>query len=71
MDDRFNTIAGWVLFAGIIALGASTLSYKYFKGERPETLGYVIGICLNKPTYKSVTEKAVPLSIDSANFSLK
>lgn len=42
MDDRFNTIAGWVLFAGIIALGASTLSYKYFKGERPETLGYVI-----------------------------
>jgi cytochrome c len=42
MDDRFNTIAGWVLFAGIIALGASTLSYKYFKGERPEQLGYVI-----------------------------
>lgn len=42
MDDRFNTIAGWVLFAGIIALGASTLSYKYFKGERPEALGYVI-----------------------------
>ena len=23
MDDRFNTIAGWVLFAGIIALGSS------------------------------------------------
>ena len=21
MDDRFNTIAGWVLFAGIVALG--------------------------------------------------
>ena len=23
MDDRFNTIAGWVLFAGIIALGVA------------------------------------------------
>ncbi|MBO6945144.1 cytochrome c family protein [Altererythrobacter sp.] len=42
MDDRFNTIAGWVLFAGIVGLGASIASYKYFKGERPETLGYVI-----------------------------
>lgn len=45
MDDRFNTIAGWVLFAGIIALGASVGSYKYFgadKPERPEALGFVI-----------------------------
>ena len=45
MDDKFNTAAGWVLFAGIIALGFSILSGKYFhadKPERPETLGYVI-----------------------------
>jgi cytochrome c len=45
MDDRFNTIAGWVLFAGIIALGASVLSGKFFhadKPQRPDTLGYVI-----------------------------
>lgn len=45
MDDRFNTIAGWVLFAGIIALGLSILSGKYFhadKGERPEVMGYPI-----------------------------
>ncbi|NVE95839.1 c-type cytochrome [Altererythrobacter lutimaris] len=45
MDDRFNTIAGWVLFAGIIALGFSILSSKYFhadSAERPEVLGYVI-----------------------------
>lgn len=45
MDDRFNTAAGWVLFAGIIALGLSVLSGKYFHGdkaERPEQLGYVI-----------------------------
>lgn len=45
MDDRFNTVAGWVLFAGIVALGSSVLSYKYFHAddpERPEQLGYVI-----------------------------
>ena len=45
MDDRFNTTAGWVLFSGIIALGLSVLSFKYFhadKPERPEQLGYVI-----------------------------
>ena len=42
MDDRFNTIAGWVLFAGIVGLGGSIASYKYFKHERPETMGYVI-----------------------------
>lgn len=45
MDDRFNTAAGWVLFAGIIALGFSILSGKYFhadKPEMPETPGYFI-----------------------------
>ncbi len=45
MDDRFNTIAGWVLFAGIIALGLSIVSGKYFhadSAERPEVMGYVI-----------------------------
>lgn len=45
MDDRFNTAAGWVLFAGIIGLGAAVFSSKYFhadKPERPDTLGYVI-----------------------------
>jgi cytochrome c len=45
MEDRFNTIAGWVLFAGIMALGLSILSGKYFKADNPaapETPGYVI-----------------------------
>ena len=45
MENRFNTIAGWVLFSGIVALGLSILSGKFFhadKHERPETLGYVI-----------------------------
>ena len=42
MDDRFNTIAGWSLFAGIIALGGAIVSGKLFHDERPEKMGYVI-----------------------------
>lgn len=45
MNDRFNTIAGWTLFAGIVALGLSILSGMYFKADkhnRPEQLGFVI-----------------------------
>lgn len=45
MDDRFNTIAGWTLFGGIVALGLSSLSGHYFladKEHRPEKMGYVI-----------------------------
>lgn len=45
MNDRFNTIAGWTLFAGIVALGLSILSGMYYaadKHHRPEKLGYVI-----------------------------
>ena len=44
MDDRFNTAAGWVLFSGIVALGLSSVSAKYFHGdrpERPEKMGYM------------------------------
>jgi len=42
MDNRTNTIAGWVLGAGIVALGASIVTGEVFKGERPETMGYPI-----------------------------
>jgi cytochrome c len=42
MDDRKNTIAGWVLGAGIVALGASLVTGEVFKGERPEKMGYPI-----------------------------
>jgi cytochrome c len=42
MDDRFNTIAGWALFAGIVALGGSIVSGKLFHAERPEKMGYAI-----------------------------
>ena len=42
MDDRSNTIAGWVLFAGIIALGSSIVAGEVFHSERPEKMGYPI-----------------------------
>lgn len=42
MDDRFNTIAGWVLGAGIVALGAAIVTGEVFSGDRPEKMGYPI-----------------------------
>lgn len=42
MTDRFNTIAGWVLFAGIIALGSSIVAGEVFHSGRPENMGYPI-----------------------------
>ena len=42
MDDRSNTIAGWVLGAMIVALGSSIVVNEMFHSERPETMGYPI-----------------------------
>ena len=42
MDGRFNTIAGWVLGAGIVLLGAKLVTDELYKGDRPETMGYPI-----------------------------
>ncbi|TMM45831.1 c-type cytochrome [Qipengyuania marisflavi] len=38
MDDRFNTAAGWVLFAGIVALGSSIVSGMYFGADKEHHL---------------------------------
>jgi cytochrome c len=45
MTDRFNTIAGWFLFSGIVALGLSIVSGMYFGADKhhaPHTVGYPI-----------------------------
>lgn len=45
MDNRFNTIAGWVLGSGVVLLGLASISGHYFgadKHHRPETMGYPI-----------------------------
>lgn len=42
MDNRTNTIAGWVLAAGIVALGSGIVASESFHAERPEKMGYPI-----------------------------
>jgi len=45
MTDRFNTIAGWTLFSGIVGLGLSIVSSHYFLADKPHApheMGYPI-----------------------------
>lgn len=42
MNDRTNTIAGWVLFAGVVGLLATVVTGELFKSERPEKMGYEV-----------------------------
>ncbi|MDF7777441.1 cytochrome c family protein [Sphingomonas sp. AOB5] len=42
MDDRTNTIAGWVLTGGIAALGLSIVSGMVFSSHAPEKPGYAV-----------------------------
>ena len=45
MNDNVNTIAGWTLFAGIVALGLSIGSGLYFQADkphRPHEMGFPI-----------------------------
>lgn len=70
MDDRFNTIAGWTLFAGIVGLGLSIVSSKYFeagKNERPEKMGYAIeGVAPEGGAQKEVPLATLLASADPA-----
>jgi cytochrome c len=66
MEDRFNTIAGWALFSGIVALGLASLSGKFFeadKDHRPEKMGYEIAGVV----HSGGGEKAVPFETLLAN----
>jgi cytochrome c len=42
MDNRFNTIAGWTLGAGIVFLGAWLVTGEMFHAARPNPMGYPI-----------------------------
>lgn len=45
MADNFNTIAGWTLFSGVVALGLASVSGHHFRADkyhRPEKMGYAI-----------------------------
>jgi cytochrome c len=50
MDDNFNTIAGWVLGAGIAALGFTILSGELFKHEEGEKGGFPVEVVETAPT---------------------
>ena len=65
MDDRNTTIAGWVLFAGIIALGGSIVSSEVFHDERPKTMGFPIeGVAVEGDA--AVAEKPIDFSVADA-----
>ena len=65
MQDHKNTIAGWVLFAGIVALGATIVSGEVFHGERPEKMGYPIEGVVSRakapqPRSRSISRSPTP-----------
>ena len=65
MQDHKNTIAGWVLFAGIVALGASIVTGEMFHGERPEKMGYPIeGVVLEGES--AAVDKPIDFSVADA-----
>ena len=67
MDDRFNTIAGWVLFAGIVALGASIVGGETFHEERPEEMGYPIEGVVVEGEGGAEAEKPIAFYLASAD----
>ena len=67
MNDRFTTIAGWVLFAGIVALGASIVTGEVFHEERPEKMGYPIEGVVVEGADGAVAEKPIEFYLASAD----
>ena len=67
MHDRNNTIAGWVLFAGIIALGASIVTGEVFHDERPEKMGYPIEGVVVEGEGAAAAEKPIAFYLAAAD----
>ncbi len=66
MNDRNNTIAGWVLFAGVIALGSSIVSSEVFNTHRPEKMGFPIeGVAVEGESAE--TEKPIAFYLATAD----
>ncbi|WP_309661945.1 cytochrome c family protein [Sphingomonas sp.] len=66
MNDRFSTISGWVLFAGIVALGSSIVSGLYFNDERPEKMGFPIEGVVVEGEGGAAAEKPIDFSVADA-----
>ncbi|MCA1653634.1 MAG: cytochrome c family protein [Sphingomicrobium sp.] len=67
MKDRNNTIAGWVLFAGIVALGGSVVTGEVYNHERPEKMGYPIAGVVEEGAGAAVAEKPIEFYLASAD----
>src|SRR3954468_10434940 len=67
MDDRFNTIAGWVLFAGIVALGSSIIAGEMFHSERPEKMGYPIAGVVEEGAGGAAPEQPIEVYLAKAD----
>lgn len=69
MDDRFNTITGWVLFAGIVALGSSIVAGEVFNAERPEKMGYPIPGVVEPGADGAEAEQPIAVYLASADLA--
>ena len=67
MKDRQNTINGWILFAGIVALGGSIVSGEVFHAERPEHMGYPIEGVVEEGEGTAEAEKPIAFYLASAD----
>jgi cytochrome c len=67
MDDRTNTIAGWVLFSLIVALGSSIVVGEMFHNERPEKMGYPIQGVEEETDGAAPAEQPIEVYLASAN----
>ena len=69
MDDRFNTIAGWTLFAGIVALGSSIVAGELYHSERPEKMGYPIAGVPEEGEHGAEAEKPIEFYLAQADVT--
>lgn len=67
MDDRFNTIAGWALGAGIVLLGATLVTGQLFKAERPEQMGYPINGVVEEGAAGAAAEQPIAHFLQTAD----
>jgi cytochrome c len=67
MDNRMNTLAGWLLGAGIVALGATILTGEIFHSERPEKMGYPIEGVVDPNAKEGAAEQPIAVYLAAAD----
>ena len=67
MDGRFNTIAGWVLGAGIVFLGATLVTHEIFGDERPAKMGYPLNGVEEEHKGGAAAERPIAFYMQSAD----